>query len=411
MVLDQLIAALIEARWPSSRFGRKDNRAKQVADELGALAKATLLDMDFGISVYLEAAEAARQEAEAEVLARERATVVGSVGAGLAALASGDLTYRMPADMPPEYMQLRDDFNAAAQVLQQTISAISANAANVEAGSNQIADASDDLSKRTEQQAAGLEETAAALDEITSTVQATAEGAEQARAAVAAAKDEAERSGAVVNQAVAAMGLIEKSSETIGQIIGVIDEIAFQTNLLALNAGVEAARAGEAGKGFAVVASEVRALAQRSAEAAKEIKALVSSSSEQVAQGVRLVGESGQLLQAIIAKVGEIDGVVGSIAGAAREQATGLAQVNVAVNQMDQVIQQNAAMVEQALAATLGLKRDSGEMLQSVAKFNLAARPGAPLQLPAADPRADSPARTLRRGLAARVGNLAVGLG
>src|SRR5690606_29671837 len=128
MVLDQLIAALIEARWPSSRFGRKDNGAKQVAAELGALAKATLLDMDFGISVYLEAAEAARQKIEAEVLARERATVVASVGAGLAALASGDLTYRMPADMPPEYLQLRDDFNVAAQVLEQTISAISANA-------------------------------------------------------------------------------------------------------------------------------------------------------------------------------------------------------------------------------------------------------------------------------------------
>ncbi len=413
LVLERLIEVVVEARWPSRRFRKKAADTKEVAAELGALLKATLLDMDYGISVYLEAAEAARLKAEAEVLERERATVVASVGAGMAALAAGDLTYRMPADMPTEYLQLRADFNAAAEALEQTISAVSANARNVGASSEQIAEAADDLSKRTEQQAAGLEETAAALDEITSTVQTTAQGAEQARAAVAIAKEEAERSGAVVSEAVKAMGLIEKSSVTIGQIIGVIDEIAFQTNLLALNAGVEAARAGEAGKGFAVVASEVRALAQRSAEAAKEIKTLISSSGEQVSQGVSLVSESGQLLQAIIAKVAEIDGVVSSIAAAAREQATGLVQVNAAVNQMDQVVQQNAAMVEQAVAATHGLKHESREMLESMAKFKLAVGGGRAISAPGSSPAeavatATTPALRLRQGLASRFGNLAV---
>ncbi len=179
----------------------------------------------------------------------------------------------------------------------------------------------------------------------------TAQGALHAREVVSGAKSNADESGEVVRQAITAMGGIETSSRQIGQIIGVIDEIAFQTNLLALNAGVEAARAGDAGRGFAVVASEVRALAQRSAEAAKEIKGLISASASQVAQGVDLVGATGKALGRIVTQVAEIDTVVSGIAGSAQEQATALHQVNTALNQMDQVTQQNAAMVEETTAA------------------------------------------------------------
>jgi methyl-accepting chemotaxis protein len=167
------------------------------------------------------------------------------------------------------------------------------------------------------------------------------------------------------------MAGIEQSSHQIGQIIGVIDEIAFQTNLLALNAGVEAARAGDAGKGFAVVASEVRALAQRSADAAKEIKTLISTSSQQVEAGVKLVGHTGTALQRIVTQVSEINGIVAEIAASAHEQATALHQVNTAVNQMDQVTQQNAAMVEQATAASHSLSQESEELARLVGRFQV----------------------------------------
>ncbi|WP_309643171.1 methyl-accepting chemotaxis protein, partial [Phenylobacterium sp.] len=223
--------------------------------------------------------------------------------------------------------------------------------------------------RRTEQQAASLEETAAALDEITATVRRTAEGATHARKVVETARSDAAEGADVVRRATSAMDEIEGSSKQIGQIIGVIDEIAFQTNLLALNAGVEAARAGEAGKGFAVVASEVRALAQRSAEAAKEIKALITASSDQVGVGVDLVAATGKALESIVTQVAEINGIVAEIAASAQEQATGLQQVNTAVNHMDQVTQQNAAMVEESTAASHALAHEAKELAVLVAQF------------------------------------------
>ena len=200
------------------------------------------------------------------------------------------------------------------------------------------------------------------------------------------------------------MSLIEASSNQIGDIIGVIDEIAFQTNLLALNAGVEAARAGDAGRGFAVVASEVRALAQRSAEAAKEIKALISASSQQVGAGVALVGQTGEALQRIVGRVAEIDGLVAEISASAQEQATGLQQVNTAVNQMDQVTQQNAAMVEESTAASHSLAQEADVLAASVARFRIGgavAPESSPA--PASAPRTVAVLKTVGRGGAARL--------
>ena len=303
--------------------------------------------------------------------AKGRIRAVEALGKGLAELAGNNLVHRIEEALDPAYEKLRADYNAALSQLRELVRGIAANTSGIRTGTDEISQAADDLSRRTEQQAASLEQTAAALDEITATVRKTAEGAKQARDVVARTRSDAERSGEVVRQAVAAMGGIEQSSRQIGQIIGVIDEIAFQTNLLALNAGVEAARAGDAGRGFAVVASEVRALAQRSAEAAKEIKALISASAQQVGSGVKLVGETGEALSRIVAQVAEVSGVVGEIASSAQEQATGLAEVNTAVNQMDQVTQQNAAMVEQSTAASHALARETEELAQLTGRFQL----------------------------------------
>ncbi len=407
LVLDSLIGAVLKARWPKSRFAGKPANDTTVAAEVGALTKAAFLDMDYAISVYLEAAEA-KTRAEAETAARERAAVAEAVRAGMAALAAGDLTHRMADTLPAEYGQMRDDFNAAVASIEKTLSAVFNATGSIGASSDELAAASDDLSRRTEQQAAGLEETAAALDEITVTVKETAVGARQAGSVVAETMTEAERSSKVVDQAVDAMGQIQDSSRQIGQIIGVIDEIAFQTNLLALNAGVEAARAGDAGRGFAVVAQEVRALAQRSAEAAKEIKALISASGQQVSQGVTLVGETGKALKSIETKVVEINAVIGRISASAQEQATGLAEVNSAVNQMDQVVQQNAAMVEQSTAATHSLKADALELGRLLSRFQLSGgEPSARSGPRPADENArarPSPARAMTRKIAASFG-------
>jgi methyl-accepting chemotaxis protein len=193
-------------------------------------------------------------------------------------------------------------------------------------------------------------------------------------------RQKTEQSGDVVRQAVEAMSNIEKSSAQIGQIIGVIDEIAFQTNLLALNAGVEAARAGDAGRGFAVVASEVRALAQRSADAAKEIKGLINASTGHVQKGVSLIGETGSALKEIQSHVAEVDTLVSEISASAQEQAAGLAQVNTAVNQMDQVVQQNAAMVEESTAAAHSLKDEANGLAELISMFKLMSRANVPFR-------------------------------
>ncbi len=392
-------------------------------DEIGAMAGALnvfkeaaiekqRLEADALASGRLTEAERARTAAHLAEAAGQQAHVVDLLGSGLSRLSGGDLAHRIEESFPAEYERLRADFNGATAKLQEVMRGVAASASAIRSGTGEISAASDDLSRRTEQQAASLEETAAALDEITATVRRTAEGAKHARAVVGGARTGAERSGAVVRQAVDAMAGIEKSSREIGQIIGVIDEIAFQTNLLALNAGVEAARAGDAGRGFAVVASEVRALAQRSAEAAKEIKALISTSGVQVEHGVAYVGQTGEALVAIVRQVAEIDGIVGEIASSAQEQATGLDQVNTAVNQMDQVTQQNAAMVEESTAASRALAQETGELGRLIGGFRLgddapearhAPAPVARLPRRPASAHAPMPAlRTAGRGGAAR---------
>ena len=333
-------------------------------DEIGAMARA--------LGVFKDNAVALKAAAEAEArAAAEQQQVVDETARGLAALAAGDLAHRIEANFPGQYQKLQADFNSAMAKLEEAMVVLNTNASAMQTGAGEISQAADDLSRRTEQQAATLEETAAALDEITATVRRTAEGAERANTAVSSAKNAAEQSGMIVGQAINAMGEIERSSDQIGQIIGVIDEIAFQTNLLALNAGVEAARAGDAGRGFAVVASEVRALAQRSAEAAKEIKSLIATSSGHVKDGVGLVGQTGEALTAIVERVSEINGLMAEITASAQEQATALTQVNTAVNQMDQTTQQNAAMVEQSTAASHNLAQEAEELASLVGKFRV----------------------------------------
>jgi methyl-accepting chemotaxis protein len=338
-----------------------------------------------------------RLDAERQKAAREQELAIAALAEGLEHLASGDLIFRLTETLAIEYEALRADFNAAIATMHETMQAITMVAQGVRSGAEEITQASDDLSHRTEQQAASLEETAAALDQITATVHKTAEGATEARSVVVATQADAERSGDVVRQAVSAMDGIEKSSKQIANIIGMIDEIAFQTNLLALNAGVEAARAGEAGRGFAVVASEVRAMAQRSANAAKEIKTLISTSTQQVDVGVRLVGETGNALGRIVAQVAKLNTLATDIAASAREQAAGLAQVNTAVNLMDQVTQQNAAMVEQATAASHNLSDEAADLARLVGQFQIGPHTGSPTFGQAAPktppkPRATTPA-------------------
>ena len=371
-ILDEMVRAILAAHWPKG-FGAKTGSRDKAADAIGAVIKAGLLDMDLLLSAQTEItdlrhAEVAHLHEDSD---REQRKAIHGLAGALEALSQGDLRHRMALSFTGDYAKLAADFNKAVSHLEEVMGAIAGNVSGIHAGAGEISGAADDLSRRTEQQAATLEETAAALDEITVTVRKTATGAKACADVVVAARGDAQTSGDVVQQAVSAMSEIEQSSTQISQIIGVIDEIAFQTNLLALNAGVEAARAGEAGRGFAVVASEVRALAQRSAEAAKEIKALISASSAQVSTGVQLVGQTGEALQRIVSRVAEIDGLVREIAASAQEQSVGLAQVNTAVNQMDQVTQQNAAMVEQSTAASHNLAQEAEGLASSVSLFQV----------------------------------------
>ncbi|WP_156379065.1 methyl-accepting chemotaxis protein, partial [Rhizobium sp. Root149] len=387
------------------------------SDEVGAMASAVEVFRQNSLSnkrleqeALANRSEAEKQrEAEQQRTAREAEQLrvaSSALGAGLKRLASGDLACRIQTQFAPEYEPLRQDFNATVEQLSQTVSAVITAVGNMDSGTREIASGANDLSKRTEQQAAALEETAAALDQITANVSSSSKMTEKARSVAQAATHSATQSANVVAHAEEAMQRIESSSQQISNIIGVIDEIAFQTNLLALNAGVEAARAGEAGKGFAVVAQEVRELqtnllalnagveaarageagkgfavvaqevrelAQRSAQAAKEIKGLIQNSTGEVEGGVKLVRQTGEALKTIGDHITRINSFMESIATSSREQSTGLTEVNVAVNQMDQTTQQNAAMVEQSTAAAASLSQEAGKLRELVSMFQLEA--------------------------------------
>ncbi|MDK4715877.1 methyl-accepting chemotaxis protein [Rhizobium sp. CNPSo 4039] len=337
--------------------------------------------------------------------------LVTSVDRGIAetrrvvsALAAGDLTESMHGEFQGAFGELKSNVNATMANLRSVLGEVRVAIDTINGGAGEMRIASGDLSKRTEQQAAALEETSSALEEITVAVRSSTERATEASHMVDEARRSTEQSSAVVKDAVAAMERIERASSEIGQIINVIDEIAFQTNLLALNAGVEAARAGDAGKGFAVVAQEVRELAQRSATAAKDIKALINRSGEEVDTGVKLVTATGDALGLIQGHVIKVNEHVHSIATAAREQSTGLSEVSTALNQMDQTTQQNAAMVEESTAATNRLADEAINLAQLIARFKLDDQVSAPRAARQDSKSVASPARALTQKLAGAFG-------
>jgi len=313
-----------------------------------------------------------RQALQANVAA-EQSAMVAALAQKLARLADGDLTARMDEALGGPFAEIETHFNAAIEKLGAAFSTVSARSLGVRDGAQQIAHAAQDLSSRTEMQAASLADTARALTTIMETVKRATDGAYRARDVVAEADGDAKQSASVVGKAIEAMSAITDSSSRIGQIIGVIDEIAFQTNLLALNAGVEAARAGDAGRGFAVVASEVRALAQRSAQAAKEIKELISTSIAQVDSGGKLVAATGDALSRIARRVSEINGVVGEISTATKEQLASVTDINVAIERMDKMTQENAGMAEEANAASRALAQETAQLGDLVRQFNVGA--------------------------------------
>jgi methyl-accepting chemotaxis protein len=286
-------------------------------------------------------------------------------------VASGDLSPVRGAEQAPRGSVLASMGDMQASLV-QLIGQVRSSADNIATGSSQIAAGNADLSSRTEQQATSLQETASSMEELTSTVRQNAENAQQASSLAANASDVSQRGSVVVGQVVDTMGAISQSSTRIADIIGIIEGIAFQTNILALNAAVEAARAGEQGRGFAVVASEVRSLAQRSSGSAKEIKDLINASVQKIQDGSALAADAGKTMTEVTQAVARVTDIMGEIAAASQEQSRGIEQVNVAITQMDEVTQQNAALVEESAAASRSLEEQGKQLTQSVSFFRVA---------------------------------------
>ncbi len=358
LVLDYVIRDMLGERRTWTAASRK-----RLADDISVLMRASLLDIDLSISTYLDQIDGRRKEVED---AQQRA--FEALSGALGRLAEGDLTTRLDPEL-----SARTRFNETVEQLASIIGSVRHSAGQIGNGTGEIAAASDDLARRTEQQAASLEETAAALNEMTEAVRDSATRSRQAEEMAARARQVAAHGSQIMDQTRTAMDDVSSSAGEMGQIIGVISEIAFQTNLLALNAGVEAARAGEAGRGFAVVAAEVRALAQRSAEAVRTIQTLIDRSVQQTTHGVSLVGATHQALSDIILVFNEIEGIVTEMSSTAQRQSSSISEINSAVRYLDDVTQQNAAMVEEANATSTLLNAEVKDLTRIVSSFTMAA--------------------------------------
>ena len=407
-IAGHLMAAVVAEIWPRGvlrrgAFGRGPAAAAAAAAAISGLMRVAMFDMELGVAAYNDALNARRRDVEAEAAHATTQTqaAIETIREALSQLAAKKLDVSLKEGLPGAFHEIAGDFNLAISGLRKAMGAVQTSLETLNSSTSEIATASQELSARTEHEASSIEQSSAALAEVAQQVEQTAEHALSAQAIVNQAGAEAQQSNEVVAQSIAAMERIERSSSDIGKIIGAIDEIAFQTNLLALNAGVEAARAGEAGRGFAVVASEVRGLAQRSAEAAKEIKALVATATSEVNGGVRLVSKTGEALARIGAKVTQMNAVVGEILRSARQQATSLSEIKVAVGELSSATQQNAAMAEQSTAASQALAHETASLSELVSQFRLG-EAGAPVRrAPPARAVAPAPRRAAARPRAA----------
>lgn len=334
----------------------------KTGDELGDIARILQLFKD-------ELAAGREAVAAEEERAGEQARVIETLNAALRDLSVGELNCKIQKQFPDEYEMLRENFNETVGSLTQIVESLTANAQLINQDARALSEGTASLNLRTENQAATLEQTTAAMETINETVSATATAAREMVLTIDSTRDQAVRGEEVRDRAMGAMKTIETSSEQIGQIVQLIDDIAFQTNLLALNASVEAAHAGEAGRGFAVVASEVQALAQRSSDSAAEIRGLIVNADKSIANGVSLVSEMGSAIEDVLVGVKQVSDRIHEIAGGAEEQANGLSEINTGIVVLDRVTQENASMVEQSANSSRLLQQKAGEMTSLVAHF------------------------------------------